>query len=163
MSEKGEQIHNENQLDTSTPLELYLACFFCGFTIKTNKKDTNNFPSVLKDRGDSLWRPNRLIDGTVCPCCSKKIPSCSICQSSIEINNTNNNNVKNNISNRSFNNLKDTDKNENEDDKKSFRYIWCVKCKHGGHVEHYLDWFNEFYVCPSFDCNCKCNSDEIEQ
>ena len=90
---EGEQIQNENHLDTSTPLELYLACFFCGFTIKTNKKDTNNFPSVLKDRGDSLWRPNHLIDGTVCPCCSKKIPSCSICQSSIEINNSYNNNI----------------------------------------------------------------------
>ena len=141
------------------PLEFFLTCYYCGKTIKSKKIVSNNLPLILRDRGDSLWRGNRIIDITVCPNCSKKLPNCSICKCPIEINNSNIN-FRTNY-NRSYSNLKDSNANENNENEQKFCYIWCIKCKHGGHVEHYLEWFNDYNICPSFECNCKCN-DEIE-
>jgi hypothetical protein len=36
------------------------------------------------------------------------------------------------------------------------KYIWCTKCRHGGHLEHLKEWFNDLLVCPVADCNCVC-------
>ena len=77
------------------PLEFFLTCYYCGKTIKSKKKISNNLPPFLRDRGDSLWRGNKIIDCTVCPNCSKKLPNCCICKCSIEINNSNFN-IRNN-------------------------------------------------------------------
>ena len=37
--------------------------------------------------------------------------------------------------------------------------IYCTKCCHGGHYEHYQGWFNEFNECPNSKCNCRCQED----
>jgi len=36
------------------------------------------------------------------------------------------------------------------------RFIWCTKCRHGGHLEHIKEWFLELMVCPIPDCICIC-------
>ena len=43
------------------PLEFFLTCYYCGKTIKSKKKVSNNLPLILRDREDSLWRRNRII------------------------------------------------------------------------------------------------------
>ena len=36
------------------------------------------------------------------------------------------------------------------------KYIWCSKCRHGGHLEHLKEWFTELMICPVADCGCIC-------
>lgn len=33
--------------------------------------------------------------------------------------------------------------------------IFCLRCGHGGHTTHILDWFKENDECPT-GCSCKC-------
>ncbi len=37
-----------------------------------------------------------------------------------------------------------------------FKYIWCTKCRHGGHLDHIREWFTDLMVCPVVDCTCIC-------
>lgn len=36
---------------------------------------------------------------------------------------------------------------------------FCMKCLHGGHVNHYSTWFDDYDFCPT-GCGCKCLSTE---
>ncbi len=36
------------------------------------------------------------------------------------------------------------------------KYIWCTKCRHGGHLDHIKEWFNDLLICPVADCSCIC-------
>ncbi len=33
--------------------------------------------------------------------------------------------------------------------------MFCLRCAHGGHTPHIVDWFQEHDVCPS-GCGCRC-------
>lgn len=35
-------------------------------------------------------------------------------------------------------------------------FVWCVQCKHGGHLEHMAEWFSLSNRCPVRECTCKC-------
>jgi WD repeat-containing protein mio len=35
--------------------------------------------------------------------------------------------------------------------------IECGKCRHGGHVNHVVKWFEEYENCPHIGCPCLCN------
>ena len=35
---------------------------------------------------------------------------------------------------------------------------FCSKCQHGGHIDHYQDWFKNHRVCPT-GCGCICRID----
>ncbi len=37
--------------------------------------------------------------------------------------------------------------------------VYCTKCSHGGHYEHYQDWFREITECPNSKCSCRCSED----
>jgi hypothetical protein len=34
--------------------------------------------------------------------------------------------------------------------------VWCQKCKHGGHLDHIMDWFRVESRCPVSECECSC-------
>ena len=34
--------------------------------------------------------------------------------------------------------------------------IFCTTCRHGGHKEHLVDWFETSDECPVAGCNCQC-------
>eukprot|EP00965_Chrysotila_dentata_P067354 2229282-Pleurochrysis_carterae.AAC.1 len=34
--------------------------------------------------------------------------------------------------------------------------VWCQSCRHGGHVEHVLEWFSLQLECPVSGCACRC-------
>ena len=39
-------------------------------------------------------------------------------------------------------------------------FSWCQTCKHGGHLNHLMDWFKTHEHCPFLHCKCQClNSD----
>ncbi|XP_059619271.1 GATOR complex protein MIOS [Phlebotomus argentipes] len=35
-------------------------------------------------------------------------------------------------------------------------FSWCQTCRHGGHTEHLVQWFQQHSECPVTSCNCKC-------
>jgi WD repeat-containing protein mio len=35
--------------------------------------------------------------------------------------------------------------------------VWCQTCRHGGHLKHIAEWFEEFTSCPVTDCPCQCS------
>jgi hypothetical protein len=35
-------------------------------------------------------------------------------------------------------------------------WVWCQKCKHGGHSSHLHEWFELHDVCPVSECPCTC-------
>ena len=37
-------------------------------------------------------------------------------------------------------------------------FSWCQTCKHGGHIRHLIEWFNDHEKCPFLHCKCKCLS-----
>ena len=89
-----------------------------------------------------LFPDNQFITNK-CPKCHKFLPKCSICFFPIKINENNSVPFKNFIYNNNNNN-------------NNYEFIFCTKCKHGGHINHYLEWFEEFNVCPFSECNCLC-------
>ena len=36
--------------------------------------------------------------------------------------------------------------------------VWCSTCRHGGHRDHLLTWFESFDECPVAGCNCQCSA-----
>ncbi|PPS98130.1 WD40/YVTN/Zinc finger containing protein; RING/FYVE/PHD-type domain containing protein [Cryptosporidium hominis] len=39
-------------------------------------------------------------------------------------------------------------------------YTRCLSCKHGGHIKHIKDWFEDRTICPMVNCKCKCVLEE---
>ena len=70
----------------------------------------------------------------ICPSCKHKLSKCSVCLCSIKLSNKSNNEC----------------------------LVFCNKCSHGGHYEHYKDWFKEFNECPNSKCDCRCQQEEIK-
>ena len=81
-----------------------------------------------------LHNPN-IIDGDMCPSCKNKLSRCSVCSCPIKLSNKSNNEC----------------------------LVFCIKCSHGGHYEHYKGWFREFNECPNSQCDCRCQQEEIKE
>ncbi|XP_060803426.1 GATOR complex protein MIOS [Amyelois transitella] len=37
-------------------------------------------------------------------------------------------------------------------------FSWCVACRHGGHAQHLLQWFQDHTECPVSSCSCRCST-----
>lgn len=85
-----------------------------------------------------------------CPKCSKKLPACAVCLQPIEVCGQVRPSRKGYLESR-----RELIKEENKKGTNQ-RYFWCTKCRHGGHINHYLEWFEDFSVCPFSECKCKC-------
>ncbi len=48
------------------------------------------------------------------------------------------------------------DSKKNLEEGIEMKYLWCTKCRHGGHLEHIKDWFVDLNICPVADCSCIC-------
>ena len=75
---------------------------------------------------------NGIINDNICPNCKFKFSKCSVCLCPI------------NLSKKSDNKC----------------IVFCNKCSHGGHYDHYKGWFKEFNECPNSKCNCRCQQEE---
>ena len=113
--------------------ELKLTCNFCSSILEP---DNSN-----QDFGDK------------CPICKKFLPKCSICFYPIQINEKNFiSPLKNKLDKSNINNINI----KNNKNNKNYEFVCCTKCKHGGHINHYIEWFNEYKICPFFKCDCLC-------
>ena len=108
---------------------LVFRCSYCGEEIDTFDKHFSDNSSSM-DKGEIYFRQNMTSDD-VCPKCKYSYTKCSVCLCPIKIN-------------KNLNNV---------------CIIYCNKCSHGGHYEHYQDWFKEFNECPNSKCNCRCQED----
>ncbi|OII72797.1 WD40 repeat and RING finger domain-containing protein [Cryptosporidium ubiquitum] len=41
-------------------------------------------------------------------------------------------------------------------------YTRCLRCKHGGHIRHIRNWFEDRTKCPMVECQCKCVPEEYK-
>jgi len=39
-------------------------------------------------------------------------------------------------------------------------FSWCMRCKHGGHAHHLVEWFDKHESCPVSGCECLCQFDK---
>lgn len=141
--------------------KLNLLCSFCGTTITPHHTQQRQVKITSLKNENLNFRPSKS-SNTACPKCSKKLPLCSVCLYPIEI--SNQEKMTKICSVNSLGALDEDD--DNEINKENKRYIWCTKCRHGGHMDHISEWFREFIVCPFSECKCRCaektNFDKME-
>ena len=68
----------------------------------------------------------------ICPKCKYKFTKCSVCACPIKLSQNSNNEC----------------------------FVFCNKCSHGGHYDHYKGWFKEFNECPNSRCDCRCQQED---
>jgi WD repeat-containing protein mio len=109
-----------------------MRCYYCGNSIAICDILSN---SAIARRGDPqsisqpfLWR---------CPSCSRSLPRCCVCLSTLK-------------------SINPHFVNEKKVDYQIESITWCEKCHHGGHTSHILEWFSENQECPAFNCGCEC-------
>ncbi|GAA5907972.1 hypothetical protein JCM6882_001541 [Rhodosporidiobolus microsporus] len=117
-------------LRKAAPPQIMVRCQFCGTSIKP---PTQGLKGLGMGEGRVVVKSGPGAKGTTCPSCSKQLPACCICLLRPSV--------------HSF-----------EVDGPS-TLAWCQKCRHGGHAEHVLAWFETSNVCAVADCSCECNSD----
>ena len=92
-----------------------------------------------------------------CPNCQKPLPACTICQmsfgtpiSSIGESSSSSSSSQNNTQQQQ---LQQQQQQQNNLD---YTFVWCVSCKHSGHLKHLMEWFENHKECSVPGCNCRC-------
>lgn len=120
-----------------TSKSVFLMCSFCGKNVSVQEE--------VRVRASSA-HVNKL---SSCPSCRKPLPRCSLCllhmgttSAAISSGSPGSGNMLMPASNkpRPF----------------SLWFSWCQTCRHGGHTEHLLQWFEKHTECPVTSCSCKC-------
>ncbi|SCZ92063.1 BZ3500_MvSof-1268-A1-R1_Chr5-3g08312 [Microbotryum saponariae] len=96
---------------------------------------TNLGPFIGLSTGENEGRSRTApvgVKSTLCPSCSKGLPACAVC-----LKKPNLHSIPTDISSS---------------------LCWCQKCRHGGHTNHMLEWFERSVVCPVADCDCECRA-----
>ena len=75
-----------------------------------------------------------------CPKCRNQLPRCAICLGAFGL--------------LSPSKLKSKQPGSNF-------FVWCQKCRHGGHVKHIEEWFGLNTECPVSECTCSCNNGNL--
>jgi len=98
--------------------------------------------------GRSQARPNFRSKVPCCPSCKQSLPRCCLCLLPL------------NCMVPAVDYKKPSDREFWKAGAEPFEdwFTWCQTCRHGGHAQHILDWFQEHSVCPVTDCTCRCSS-----
>lgn len=80
-------------------------------------------------------RPNaaHVNKSSSCPNCRKPLPRCSLCLLHMG-----------------------TPINSTPPKTATLWFSWCQTCRHGGHIDHLMSWFEQHSECPVTSCSCKC-------
>ena len=129
-----EYIDDENDSEKfRNPKEKCVLIFTCSYCgSKINTIKINLKGSSTSKEIEKVIPKNKNDD--ICQECKRNLAKCSVCQCPIKL--------KKNLNNQAF--------------------IYCTKCSHGGHYDHYQGWFKEFNECPNSRCNCRCQEDNIK-
>ncbi|GAA5824598.1 hypothetical protein JCM11251_000490 [Rhodosporidiobolus azoricus] len=126
----GEAKEVAEALRRAAPPQIMVRCQFCGTSISPPMQGLKGL-GVSDGRTSVASLPGQ--KGTTCPSCSKQLPACCIC-------------------------LRRPSVHSFEIDGPS-TLAWCQKCRHGGHADHVLAWFETSDVCAVAGCSCECNRD----
>ncbi len=130
------EIQNDNEsIKTNTSFNkdkciLLYTCYHCGLKINTIQNDSNSQSNSNYFKEKIGNYLKEIKTDDICLDCKRNFVKCSVCLCPIKLNKDNNECI-----------------------------IYCAKCFHGGHYEHYKEWFNEFNECPNYNCNCRCQED----
>jgi hypothetical protein len=124
------------------PRQIYVRCNHCGANLSHHRSDA---AVTAHDHGKhgGHSQPGVSTKATLCPSCRKPLPRCALC-------------------------LLPLGTSPDQDtatcrvqDKPSRTFDWslsfCLRCHHGCHSEHALEWFKQSSVCPVSGCGCRCN------
>jgi WD repeat-containing protein mio len=108
-----------------------VVCKFCNQTISnvvnSKTRSIRKYATPISNKSNS------------CPNCQKPLPSCSVCQMPFG---TPISSIGENISQNTQN--------------LDYTFVWCVSCKHSGHLKHLMEWFQNHKECSVPGCDCKC-------
>ncbi len=121
---------------------LLLKCNYCLRQLDSTKNDSSREYTNLGGM------PNNLNDN-VCFGCGQYLSKCAVCSFPITIHI--NSKIRKVSSTNTLGNGGYEEKNMVNE-----LYAFCTKCHHGGHFDHYRDWFQEFNQCPFYNCECMC-------
>ncbi len=147
-----QEIPQKNEKDSYFDLQekgdciLLLKCAYCKKTLDSTKNDSSRDYS-------NRWGMSINRNDNICFYCGQYLSKCAVCNFPITIHN--NSNIKR-VS--SVISLEGNEESRNNSDKNNpiDLYAFCTKCRHGGHFDHYRDWFAEFNQCPFSTCECRC-------
>ncbi|SCV72847.1 BQ2448_4384 [Microbotryum intermedium] len=121
----------ENALRKLAPPQIVIRCQFCA----TNLGPHIGLSTAENQMGEGRARAGPVgVKTTLCPSCSKGLPACAVC-----LKRPNLHSIPTDVSSS---------------------LCWCQKCRHGGHTNHILEWFERSAVCPVADCDCQCRAGE---
>ncbi|EJD02917.1 WD40 repeat-like protein [Fomitiporia mediterranea MF3/22] len=118
-----------------------IRCNFCNKVVNTQQHQRPQEPIAMQRRR-----------AAACPWCGRALPRCAVCLMSVCV-------------------IPDTGL-ETDALHSSFRdtiddaFVFCQKCRHGGHASHIIFWFfkedgtRRHRTCPVADCDCYCDEDE---
>ncbi|XP_055386751.1 GATOR complex protein MIOS [Condylostylus longicornis] len=126
---------NKNQSPGKTSRSVFLLCSFCGKSVSSVLTDDARLRNVSS-------HVNKL---SSCPSCRKPLPRCSLCLLHMGTTTA----------------ISSQNSPEHESlgwQSKPFSkwFSWCQTCRHGGHTEHLMEWFQKNTECPVTGCSCKC-------
>lgn len=137
-------IWHHNDISTRVPSQAFISCNFCGKSIACNLPvAARNLPFMSQSIATFSNRPKV----TCCPGCRKPLPRCSLCLTNLGT-----------PSGSGMYHHKDISDLDSKLSPFQDWFSWCQSCRHGGHVSHILDWFEEHSECPVTGCTCKCVS-----
>jgi len=119
-----------------TQQQVFIACNYCGKSISGAGKNRSNKSSNTARQTVNISKPQ------ACPSCLKPLPRCAVCL----------------VNMGTMSGLPLV--NDKPDPLARFGewFTWCQTCRHGGHADHLLEWFESHSVCPVTGCACKCGS-----
>ena len=87
--------------------------------------------NTIENISNDKCQVKSMVSDDVCPACKHNFSKCSVCLCFIKLKKIHNNEL----------------------------FVFCTKCHHGGHYEHYKGWFKEFNECPNSKCDCRCQEE----
>ena len=109
----------------------------------------------------SMWLSKQGPSIRGCPSCKKPLPRCAICllrmgsaNPSKQIGVPGRGGARQRAS-KTSSNRGGAEASTTERSIKTW-FTWCLQCRHGGHSQCLLEWFESHDTCPVSDCGCRC-------
>jgi|MDSY01.2.fsa_nt_gb WD40 repeat protein len=93
-----------------------------------------------------------------CPSCRNHLPRCYVCLLSLGSINPYMEQKRQQTASKPTVKRRDVQVKEMSTLNFSEWFTWCQICKHGGHADHILQWFETHNTCGVSGCNCPCAS-----
>lgn len=135
-------------IQAAVPAQLDARCNYCSSSLGLTRQDSHA----------NQWLSKMKPVLSCCPQCRKPLPRCAVCL------------LPMGVLNPYCELTKDRGRRQTPDDLSSMTnmpiaewFTWCMRCGHGGHLNHLVGWFANHDTCPVSGCNCPCQFDGIHK